>query len=91
MARNSASSMSCRDHLLGGRQVVVADGLAELAHDLVLGHGLVLRGWAMRVNQPRQAGGWLRRRRRRSAVSAASSASASQVGGDPGGPLQHPA
>jgi hypothetical protein len=32
------------DHLLGGQQVVVADGLAEPAHDLVVGHGLILRG-----------------------------------------------
>jgi hypothetical protein len=31
--------MSCRDQLLGGQHVVVADGLAELAHDLVIGHG----------------------------------------------------
>jgi hypothetical protein len=44
------------DQFLGGQHVVVADGLAELAHDLV-GHGWVLCGWAMRVSQPRQAGG----------------------------------
>jgi hypothetical protein len=78
------------DHFLGGQHVVVADGLAELAHDLVIGHGRVL--WMGDAGQPAQP--------RRRLVAAAPTPVRGQRGQlglgvpgrrDPGGPLQHPA